>query len=70
VKLILYLGVYKIVKCLSCSVAAPAPRKNFDAAPAAPASTIPYTKPTFSKQTKVNRRVGTVFSSELNYHEI
>jgi hypothetical protein len=33
---------------------APAPGKNFDAAPAAPAPTLLSSKPTFFKNTKVN----------------
>jgi hypothetical protein len=53
--------------------ATPAPCKNFDAAPApapAPSPTLLYTKPTFWKQTKLNRMFGDTFSSDFRMIKI
>jgi hypothetical protein len=51
--------------CYEASAPAPAPSKNFDVAPAAPATTLLYTKATLWKKIKVNLWFGATFSSDF-----
>jgi hypothetical protein len=64
---VLEINVMCSVAVLHDVYAAPAPDKNFDAAPALTHNTG-HSKPTFWKRTKINIRIGDIFSHEFFFH--